>query len=65
MPTVPTIGVSRLSNTADVDGNVVYPGPAESAHTHPKNHNECTAEEVKTRIKRKATEHPEKLLLRK
>ena len=52
--------------TADIDGNlVVYQGPSESASTHPENHNECTAEKVKARIKRKATEHPEKLLLRK
>ncbi len=38
---------------------MVIRGPIESSHTHPPRQEQCKAEEVLTRVKRKAEEHPE------
>ncbi len=44
---------------ATEEGIVVIRGPAESSHTHPPSQEQCKAEKVLTRVKRKAEEHPE------
>ena len=38
---------------------IIIKGPTESKHTHPPNQEECEAEVITQRIKRKAKEHPE------
>ncbi len=47
--------------TAAEEGIVVIRGPVESSHTHPPSQEQCKAEEVLTRVKRKPEEHPEQL----
>ncbi len=43
------------------EGIVVIRGPVESSHTQPPGLEQHKAEEVLTRVKRKAKEHPEQL----